>query len=233
MKRAMRKPKVVFFIIILCLILPCFTIIHAFGYAGEKIVYAISPLGIAEYNDEGLTELNGKKVRLISFRSRFIGFDDLEKIYSDPVTLLPLRVERLVKILLGKEYLVEVYTPQKNTLVITKFINNKKVKEYNFKADGPIHNAITLPFYLRTLSNLDIGWSFTARLPNQIKVNLTSIDDIEVPAGKFKAYHFTSIPKKFEIWISKDEYRIPIKIKGLSGYNYTMLMKKHYLREKY
>jgi hypothetical protein len=52
-----------------------------------------------------------------------------------------------------------------------------------------------------------------------------------VPAGKFKAYHFTSTPKKFEIWISKDDYRIPVKIKGLGGYNYTMLMKNHYCKE--
>jgi len=227
----MRKPRAVFFIFIFCLILPCFTIIHAFEYVGEKIIYTISPLGIAEYSDEGLTELNGKKVRLISFRSRLAGFDDLEKIYSDPVTLLPLRVERFVTILFGKEYLVEEYTPEKNAVVITKFINNKKVKEYNFKADGPIHNAIILPFYLRTLSDLDIGWSFVARFPGQFKVTLTSIDDIRVPAGKFKAYHFTSTPKKFEIWISKDKYRIPVKIKGLGGYNYTMLMKNHYCKE--
>ncbi len=91
--------------------------------------------------------------------------------------------------------------------------------------------VLFIPFYLRTLSNLDIGWSFTARFPDQFKVTLTSIDDIEVPAGKFKAYHFTSMPKKFEIWISKDEYKIPIKIKGLGSYTYTMLMKNHYLKE--
>jgi len=227
----MRKFRAVLFIIMFCLILPCFAIIHAFEYAGEKIVYAISPLGIAEYSDEGLTELNGKKVRLMSFRTRLTGFDDLEKIYSDPKTLLPLRVERFVSILFRKEYLVEEYTPEKNALVITKFIHNKKVKEYNFKADGPIHNAIILPFYLRTLSNLDIGWSFTARFPNQFKITLTSIDDIRVPAGKFKAYHFTGTPKKFEIWISKDEYRIPVMIKGLGAYNYTMLMKNHYWKK--
>ena len=228
----MRKPRAVFFAIAFCLILSYVTVMHAFEYLGEKIDYVISPFGIAEYNDEGLTELNGKNVRLISFRSRLTGFDDLEKIYSDPKTLLPLRVERFVTILLGKEYLIEEYAPEKNTLVITKFINNKKVKEYNFKAGGPIHNAITLPFYLRTLSNLTVGWSFTARFPEQFKITLTSIDEIRVPAGKFTAYHFTSTPKKFEIWISKDEYRIPVKIKGLGGYSYTMLMKKHYCKDR-
>lgn len=228
----MLRPRAVFFAIIICLILPAFVIIHAYEYAGEKIVYAISPVGLAEYNDEGLTELNGRKVRLISFRTHLTGFANLEKIYSDPVTLFPLRVERFVTILLRKEHIIEEYTPEKNALVITKFIHNKKVKEYNFKADGPIHNAVILPFYLRTVSNLDIGWSFIARFPTQFKITLTSIDDIRVPGGKFKAYHFTSTPKKFEIWISKDEYRIPIKIKGSGGYKYTMLMKKHYWKEK-
>ncbi len=142
----MRKSRAVLFIIVFFLILFCLTIIHAFEYVGEKIVYAVSPLGIAEYNDEGLTEFNGVKVRLITFRTRLTGFDDLEKIYSDPETLLPLRVERFVSILFGKEYLVEEYDLKKNALVITKFINNKKVKEYSFKADGPIHTFLSTHF---------------------------------------------------------------------------------------
>lgn len=227
----MRNSRAVFFVIVFYFILSYVTTIDALEYQGEKINYVISPFGTAEYNDQGLTELNGKKVRLISFRSRLTGFDDLEKIYSDPVTLLPLRVERSVKFPVGEEYLIEEYTPGKNVLVITKFVDNKKVKEYNFKADGPIYNAVTLPFYLRSLPKLDIGLSFTVRFPIKFKVTLTSIDEIKVPAGKFKAYHFTSMPKKFEIWISKDKHRIPIKIKGLAGYSYTMLMKNHYVKE--
>jgi uncharacterized protein (TIGR03546 family) len=228
------KLRVIFVTILFIISLPSFFIlkgIDAFEHAEEKIIYAVSPIGRAEYSDEGLVELNNKSVRLITFRTRLIGFDDLEKIYSDPETLLPLKVERFVSILFGKEYLVQDHNLKTNSLVITKFIKNKKVKEYVFKADGPIHNAITLPFYLRSIPEFEIGWNFVARLPEQFTVTLTSIDDVEVPAGKFKAYHFTSSPEKFEIWISKDKYRLPIKIKGLGGYSYTMVMVKHFLKE--
>ncbi|MBF0484330.1 MAG: DUF2062 domain-containing protein [Candidatus Omnitrophica bacterium] len=228
LKRRVKINRVTFLFILIFL---CVALFNVRAYAGEKIIYAISPLGTAEYNDEGLIDLDGKKVKFSTFRFRLTGFDDLEKIYSDPKTFLPLKVERFVKFFFKKEYLVEEYTPEQNALVITKFVRNKKVKEYDFKSDQPISNAITLPFYLRTVKNLDIGWSYTASLPDKFELTLTSIDDIKVPAGEFNAYHFTSTPPKIEIWISKDEYRIPIKIKGLSGHNYIMVMKKHQIGE--
>jgi hypothetical protein len=64
------------------------------------------------------------------------------------------------------------------------------------------------------------------RLPEQIKITLVSIENVTVPAGTFKAYHFTSEPKKVEIWISCDAARIPVKIKGFGGYDYTLVMDK-------
>ncbi|MDD5166009.1 MAG: DUF2062 domain-containing protein [Candidatus Omnitrophica bacterium] len=202
--------------------------VNAAEYAGEKIIYAISPVGTAEYNDKGYEDLNGKKVQFTTFATSAPGFYDQENIYSDPETFLPLRVERFISIFLGKEHIIEEYSPQKNMLEITKFVNNKKVEEYKFEKDGPIHNAVILPFYIRRVPALDIGWSFVARVPEQFKVTLASIDVVEVPAGIFEAYHFTSEPAKFEIWISKDEYRIPIKIKGVNGLSYTLLMKYYY-----
>ncbi|MDD5020391.1 MAG: hypothetical protein PHS61_08255, partial [Candidatus Omnitrophica bacterium] len=124
------------------------------------------------------------------------------------------------------EHLVEEYRPQEKTLSITKYVNGKVVATYHFKADGPIHNAVILPFSLRNVKDLKTGWTFTARLPDPIKIELVAIENIEVPAGAFKAYHFTSDPKKVEIWISCDEARIPVKIKGFGGYDYTLVMEK-------
>jgi hypothetical protein len=49
---------------------------------------------------------------------------------------------------------------------------------------------------------------------------------VAVPAGKFRAYHFTSAPHKFEIWITADELRLPVKIEGAGGYPYTLMMNK-------
>lgn len=203
----------------------------AADYTGEKISYEISPLGIAEYNDIGIVGLEGKQVKLVTFKTDVFGFYDLEKIYCDPDTLLPLRVERDISFLFSKEHLVEKYDPAAFSLITKKYVDNKEVKEYHFNAEGPIHNAILLPFYLRSIDILEPGWSLTIRLPDVYKISLVSISEITVPAGKFKAYHFASQPQKFEIWISQDAPRLPLKIKD-TGDGYTMVMKSRVFDKK-
>ena len=201
----------------------------SFEYRGENIVYTINPFGKAEYNDLGLVDFQGRKLKLITFKTSVLGFRDLEKIYADPNTGLPIRVERDISWPLSKEYLTEEYSPQDHSLVIKKFIKNKLVKEYSFKGAGPMHNAILLPFYLRTIKDLSVGWSLDVRIPEEFKVTLVSIDEIELPMGKFSAYHFSSLPHKFEIWISKDDHRIPLMIKGMGGVGYSMRIQSHSL----
>jgi len=204
------------------------TRLFAADYAGEKIIYAISPVGSSEYQDKGIVELNNQKVNLVIFHTRTIGLDDTEKIYSQPQDLLPLRVERDIKLPVGQEQIIEEYQPKQFLYIMRKFKSGKQVEEKKFIGDGgPIQNAITLPFYLRKLSSLKIGWSFTARFPDKFQIKLANIEEVQVPAGKFMAYHFTSSPDKFEIWISQDSRRIPVKIKGLSGLGYSLLMSQY------
>ena len=212
-----------FFLVFLCVAGTAFSS----EYRGEEITYAISPIGRAEYHDLGFVDVEGRKLRLITFRTVVPGFDDLEKIYADPQTGLPVRVERAISWVFSKENLTEEYSSAGHTLVIKKFIGGKQVKEYSFKADGPIHNAILLPFYLRRVEKLSIGWSCQIRLPQAFKVFLASMDDIEVAGKKYKAYHFVSEPHKFEIWISDDAFRIPLVIKGMGGLGYALRMKGH------
>lgn len=200
-------------------------------YYGEKIIYNISPLGISEYNDLGALQLDGKIANLITFRTQVAGFDDTERIYSDPETYLPLKVERDIKIWLKREKITELYDAQNNKFTLKKFQNGKVIEERVISSDGPIHNAILLPFYLRTVPKLDIGWSLDIRLPEKFRVTLTSIEIVDVPAGKFPAYYFTSQPSKFEIWISTDELRLPLKIKGLGVFDYALLLRERILKE--
>jgi len=199
-------------------------------FFGERIVYAIKPAGTSEYNDLGLVDLWGKKMKLATFRTKVLNFDDTETIYSDPETLLPIRVERDIAMWPIKENIIEDYDAKNYSLVIKK-IKKKDSEEQFFKADGPIHNAVILPFHLRTIPQLDIGWSMRIRLPQEFEVKVVSIEEVQVPAGKFKAYHFTSIPYKFDIWISADELRLPVKIKGAGGLGYTMLLKERSIKK--
>jgi len=196
-------------------------------YTGENIQYLISPFGRSEYSNLGLVDLNGVKVNLVTFKTKVLLFEDTEKIYSDPESLLPLKIERTISKLWGKEYITEEYDQSRFTVVMRKFKGKKLVKEQITKANGPIHNAITLPFYLRGRPDLKIGWHFIARVPDEFQLELVSIDQITVPAGKFQAYHFKSIPNKFEIWINKDNPRVPLKIQGKGIFDYALLMKKY------
>ena len=230
------KPGTIFVDVLFVILLFTFVIltgINAYDFTGETIRYAISPLGTAVYNDLGSVELQGKTAKVATFTSKVLWFADTEKIYYEPDTFMPVRVERDVSTLWGKEYIIEKYSQDDFVLTIEKFKRGKKVKEYVFKGDGPIHNAILLPFYLRAVPELDIGWSFIARFPLKFKITLVSMDEIEVSGKKTATYHFVSEPDKFEVWISKDAYRIPVKIKGKGGLDYALIMKEHFIKEEY
>ena len=196
---------------------------------GERILYRISPLGRAEYNDLGVVEVDGIKVNLITFSAKVLFVEDTKKIYCYPESLLPYKMERTISKLWSKKYITEEYDQEKFTVVRRRFKGRKCVDEKTIRANGPIQNAIMLPFYLRRGPDLEIGWQFTARVPEEFKVELVSIDEIKVPAGTFQAYHFKSIPHKFEVWIDKNNPRVPLKIQGEGIFAYTLLMKKYSL----
>jgi hypothetical protein len=201
---------------------------NSYGYQGENIIYVIKPLGgKAEYLDLGLTDFEGRKVNLTVFKTNVFGFKDTEKIYSDQETLLPIRVERDVSWWFGKENITEEYNQKDFKVTIIKFKRGKKISEQVLSADGPISHAVIVPFYLRKVTDMKVGWSFIFRLPQKYEARLVSLDEVKVMGRKFSTYHFTIIPDKFEIWISKDDARIPLKIKGKGGLNYTLLMKEH------
>lgn len=196
-----------------------------YDYTGESILYLVSPLGKSEYNNLGMVDLEGIKVNLVTLKTKVLFFEDTEKIYSDPESLLPRRVERTISKLWGKEYITEDYDQKEFIVTMRKFKAGRQVKEQIIKANGPIQNPILLlSSYLRSRSDLEVGWNFTAKIPAEFKLELVSIDEITVPAGKFQAYHFKSIPDKFEIWINKDTPRVPLEIKSKG---YSLLMKKH------
>jgi len=204
--------------------------VYVHDYAGESILYLINPFGRSEYNDLGMADLKGIKVKLVTFKTNVLFFEDTERIYSDPKSLLPLKIERAVKKLWSKEYITEEYDQKNFTVVTRKFKGKKIIYERITKANGPIHNGITLPFNMRRSEGLKIGWHFTARLPTEFELELVSIDEISVPAGEFQAYHFKSIPDKFEIWINKGTPGVPLKIKGKGMFDYSLLMKKYSLK---
>jgi hypothetical protein len=198
-----------------------------YPYAGERVMYLISPLGRAEYADLGLVDLNGIKVNLLMFRTKVLFVEDIQKIYSDPESLLPYKIDRTISKFWGKEHTIEEYDQKNFTVVIREVKGVKSVNERTIKANGPIQCPVLFSLYLSRYPGLQIGRDFTARIPDEVKFRLLSIDKIIVPAGRFQAYHFKSIPDKFEIWINKDVPRVPLKIKGKGGLDFALVMNKY------
>ncbi len=199
---------------------------------GEKIIYDIKlrkiHLGESSFLRLDNQELNGKTVNVMVFQTRLVHFADKEVIYTDPQTLLPLRVERDITNLVLKEKITEDYNQDEFTVTISKKKTIGFNEQFVIKKDGQINNAILMPQYVRRLAELSIGKEFVANLPTrQVTIKLTSIDEIKVPAGTFKAYHFESFPRQIEIWISADQRRIPIKIQDSGKFGYTLLLKEY------
>jgi len=192
---------------------------------GEKVIYAVSPVGTAEYNDLGIVEYKGKKLWMVTFLTKVPGFKDLEKIYADPKSGLPVTVERFIDWPLSQEYIIEEYDPEHNSQVNRRYVKNKLTNEYKFHSEkGPYYNAILLPFYLRGMKDLHLEWKMVVRVPEEFTVTLSEIEDVKVKDKMVKAYHFTGEPTKFDIWISRDSARVPVIIKGSS---YSMIMQSH------
>jgi len=202
---------------------------------GEKITYDVMlkkiRLGQAQFNRLPTEEVENKKLDLVTFQTNIKGFQDYEKIYSDPQTFLPWRVERDIKKLIVTEKIVENYDQSRFILTVTK-TNGGREEQIVINNNGQIHNPVLLPYYVRSITGLKIGWVLWINLPKRkYLIKLVSIDSIKVPAGTFRAYYFVSEPKQFEIWISADARRIPLKIMGTGIFSYSLEMKEYSFKE--
>jgi hypothetical protein len=200
----------------------------------EKITYDIKMgrvnLGKAIFRHLASTKINGRMLNKMTFETNLARFKDTEIIYSDPRTLLPVRINRNIINWFNKEKITEDYDQKNFTVTITKYKGTKQDKTI-IKKNSAIHNAILLPHYVRRINKLDPGYVFPVNLPSRkLQMKLVSIEDIKTAGGVFKTYHFESLPKQIEIWISADEYRIPIKMQGIGAFGYLMVLKEYAFR---
>lgn len=208
-------------------IFACAWLMPAVAIAADlgSITYTINPLGKASYRDLGTSELNGKNVKVMQVHVKVMLWEDLETLYYDPRTLLLYKIERDVNRLLGKEHIIEDYDQEKFLVYIRLYKKGRLVKTDHIKMPGPIHNAIMLPLYLSRNPAPDpaLTWEFTARLKKKFTVSRAGTDSITVPAGTFRARHFKSTPRKFDIWITEAAPQFPVQIKGSGIVDYEFI----------
>jgi hypothetical protein len=199
--------------------------------AGEEITYHVKLgniyLGQAKFKYPGRVRVGSRELNLLIFETKVANFSDREKIYSDPRTYLPVKIERQVNNLLKRERISEEYD-QKNYRVTISKINGKKLQQVVISKDGPIHNAVLFPFVVRDIPGLSVGRVFRVNLPlRKLQVKLVSIEELKLSSGTYQAFHFESTPRQIAVWISTDERRIPLKIEGAGVFGYTLILKDY------
>jgi len=200
-------------------------------FRGETITYDIKMggvnLGKAVFQHMASAEINGKLLSKASFETNLARFKDTEIIYSDPKTFLPVKIDRDIVNWFSREKITEDYDQENFKVTITKY-NGSKQNKLVIQKDSVIQNAILLPHSVRRVGKLDPGYIFSVNLPNRkLQMKLVSLEDIKTGGGTFKAYHFESLPRQIEIWISADENRIPIKMQGVGAFGYLLVLKEY------
>jgi hypothetical protein len=198
----------------------------------EKITYDIKlykiKLGSATLTCLPAVEVNGNLLDQIVFETELAHFKDIERIYSEPETYLPVKIERYILNWFKEERISEEYDQKNFTVTITKYKKDNKSDRLVIKKDSPMHNAILLPQQVRNVQNLEVGMLTVVNLPTRkFQIRLIAVEDVVVPAGTFRAYHFVSSPKQIEIWVSADIDRIPVKIQGIGKFGYLMVLKQY------
>lgn len=200
--------------------------------AGEEIEYSINmgnfTLGTAIFKCLPNIQENGRVLAVMTLNTRLKTFRDEETIFTDALTLMPVRVYRDIKNLLKHDKINEQYDSENFTITVIKNAGQKEENRTVFKRDSPIHNPILLPHYVRRMSELKIGQIINANLAKRsYEIKLVGMQTIKTKAGIFKTFHFESNPKQIEIWLSDDKDRIPVKIQGLGMFSYALEMNKY------
>jgi len=190
------------------------------------VFYKNMRVGKSSLTFHGEETLDEKSLYHITFSTKVHGFEDIEEIYAYKETFLPYKIFRLIrnaKLLSTK--ITEEYDQMAFEVKI-KRDNNLFIKRSTIKKDAPIYNALLLAYYYRTKQEFSPKEEFKVTLPvASFKIIFNGKDIITTKLGKFMTYVFSGEPSRFTFWLSADENRIPVKIKGHSALDYSFVIK--------
>jgi len=202
------------------------------AFQGEKVSYNIKKFGIkageASVAFLGIVQDQGKDLVLIKFRATAMNFLDEEKIFADPQTLLPVRVERNLNIFGSKEKITEYYSSNPAQVRVVKTVKGKTT-ESTLPGRAPLDNLYCAIYRYRKNGKFVIGESFPLLLPTtEVSVGLKRKTTISAGGKNRAAYYLESIPAKYRVWFGVDQGNVPLRIDGAVGMaDATMIMRKY------
>ncbi len=184
-------------------------------YAGaRRLTYDVKlgpfTIGKAVIEDLGMTEDN-KLGRLKCFEVLVDTrqYRGTEKIYADPETLYPVRIERDISYFGKKERIIESYDQKKGEIVILKDNKGKMV----LNQQPPVDNVFLLIIRTQQMGLKKIDGE-KINLPTAtyvIKIN--SGGKIRTKLGVFNTYLVSTTPAKIKLWFDK-ETGVPVRVAG-------------------
>jgi hypothetical protein len=195
----------------------------------EKITYDIKKVGMSAGKATlsfDTAQLDGKEVYLVDFTATAMKVNDVEKIYMDTKTFLPLKVERDVNVFGKKELITETYDA-KGSVKVTKIVGGKKT-EQTLKKKDPLDNIYCFIYRYRQNGKFEIGEKIRMNLPTKdVKFTVLKKDKLRIGDREHDVYFMQSVPKKYSIWFDA-EMRIPVRIDGAAGFGKTSMILESY-----
>lgn len=200
---------------------------------GEVLTYTIRKFGVkageAVIEYRGLVDLEGQQKILITFVAKGFNFLDDEKIFADPETLLPVRVERELNIFGKRERIVEFYDIEKKTVTIKKYDNDAVIEEIVFKKEEPIDNLYCYIFRYRQSGLFKEGEAFRMPLPTKdVDFKIIRQERVAALQDRQNAWYMQSQPPEYHVWFSQDPRKIPLRIDGGGGLAKTVMVLESY-----
>lgn len=199
---------------------------------GEIVIYDVRKLklkvGEVKLVYEGPLKYNNQEMLLINFTAKGANFSDVEKIYLDPTTFLPLIVERDVNVFGSKEKIVEKYDLKEGKVVISKTVRNKTTEQVIDK-DGALENIYGFLYRYRMSGKFNASEKSFMRLPTKdVTMKYKGTEMVEVGGKKRMTHFLESDPAQYQIWFDSSVNRIPVRINGAAGFGKTSMVLKSY-----
>ena len=198
-------------------------------YDGEELICDVYHRGLkigkSILTFHGEKEIDGRDVYHITFSTNLYLFKDVEDIYADKETLFPFKVVRRISHVGRFPVRIREEYDQKAFKVKIKKQGKLLSREVTIQKEGPIQNAILLPYYYRTKPDITENQRLKVNLPTvNFDVVFKGEEIITTRLGEYSAYVFASIPPRFTFCLSADEKRIPLKIESLTTLGYSLVL---------
>lgn len=199
---------------------------------GEKITYDIKKLkidvGDAVLEFRGAVAMDGREALLVVMTAQGFKFYDEEKIYLDPVSFFPLKIERNINIFGNPEKIVELYDTRIGKVKIVKTVKGEATEQI-IERGGRFDNIYGFIYRYRRRGQFKEGEQLQLHLPmRDVTFELVKKDEFKTAGKKYNAYYMSSVPGKYKVCFDEGAQKIPLMIGGAIGFGKTSMVMKEF-----